>query len=168
MLKFAVMFAILCSSFAHAFSISEEILKCRSVIDTVNKLACYDNISLPHQTLVEMPLQISENNPIQIVKPLESQTNVNQNKQTFGQDHLLTNAQREHDTADYIIKHVELTLKHKLKFTFINGQVWLQKDNNKRARFEVGNKVIIKRGVMNAFHLKKEGSKRLIRVQRID
>ena len=48
-----------------------------------------------------------------------------------------------------------------------NGQVWLQKGGDKRAKFSDGDSIIITRGVMNSFQLKKIGTKRRIRVRRI-
>ena len=43
----------------------------------------------------------------------------------------------------------------------------MEKGGDKRAKFSAGDTVVIERGIMNTFQLKKVGTKRRVRVRRI-
>ena len=86
---------------------------------------------------------------------------------SFGQAHRYSKKEREFDELTSTIKSVSKTLQKEWKIELENGQVWLQKGGDKRAKFTEGDTVIIVRGIMNSFQLKKVGTKRRIRVSRI-
>ena len=69
--------------------------------------------------------------------------------------------------VSFTIKKASLSLRKKWRFTFDNGQQWEQKDSDKFAKFKSGDEVTIKRGLMNAFYLKKKDANRTIRVKRL-
>lgn len=67
----------------------------------------------------------------------------------------------------FTIKKVITNPYGQRKFIFENGQVWQQTDSIKKGKFKTGSGVIIKRGALNSFSLKKSGASRTLKVKRI-
>jgi len=165
--KFILIFVLFsCTAFAQT-NLKESLVLCKTQSDSLKRLTCYDNVvealSDNKAKLKEKPAKKAEianaNNP----KPIQPENQLAEKK--FGQEEKYRTD--EVDQVRFVIKSATLSLRKKWKFEFENGQRWEQKDSDKFAKFVAGDEVLIKRGVMNAFYLKKIGSKRNIRVKRI-
>lgn len=66
------------------------------------------------------------------------------------------------------VKQVEKLRSNKSRITLTNGQIWQQTDSLKYGVPKAGDKVILEKGLLNSFFIKVEGSKKRIRVKRVD
>ena len=168
---------------ASAADLSTQLLACSEQSDSLKRLVCFDAIASKvkagggdvksgQSTPVKTAAQTAPVNavavtptPAAVEKTHAAQTTRQSAEDIFGKESL-----KKLDVVDevrFVVKSASLSLRKKWRFTFENGQKWEQKDSDKFAKFEAGDEVIIKRGVMNAFYLKKPDANRTIRVKRV-
>ena len=155
---------VLISNITKADNLSIEIIQCAELQDNKQRLHCFDNY-------VAKSLTAKDQNKAKNVNPIKTTVVDTQTESelisSFGQAHRYSKKEREFDELTSTITSVSKTLQKEWKIELENGQVWLQKGGDKRAKFTEGDSVIIVRGIMNSFQLKKVGTKRRIRVSRI-
>ena len=144
--------------------------QCAAEKDSLNRLLCYDKLAkvLNHQQvdveLPDVPVATSKSpSTVSTARTLEPASTEDE----FGAKHLNKEKQEAVTQVSYVIKSIDKTIRGLYRFTFENGQKWEQQDNDVKTRFKVGETVIIKRGVFDAFYLKRPSSNRTIRVKRI-
>lgn len=168
------------------FSVSASTLKmeldrCAQISENVTRLACFDNltttVTLPTAVVSTKNSSISDtkssiagtkamvsNAPI---KPVVAPT-VNKDD-SFGAEHLIRkSASQEIKQVVFTVAKLTKGPHKKWRFTFKNGQIWKQTDNN-HFRIKVDDSVILKKGALGAIYMKKnsEASNRSIRVKRV-
>lgn len=148
------------SNITKADNLSIEIIQCAELKDKKQRLHCFDNYVASNLTETVG----GQNKTKELAIAAEPQSEL---ISSFGQAHRYSEKEREFDELTATIKSVSKTLQKEWKIELENGQVWLQKGGDKRAKFSEGDSVIIVRGIMNSFQLKKVGTKRRIRVSRI-
>lgn len=157
-------------------SLQAKLLSCQSETDSLKRLVCYDNVvktlssdlSAP-QAKTNAAVVSASANESTMPTPIEPQSmpktiQVNA-EDIFGREAKFKSNQI--DEVRFTIKSATLSHRKKWRFVFENGQKWEQKDTDRFGKFAAGQEVIIKRGVMNAFYLKKPNANRTIRVKRI-
>ena len=147
-----------------ANNLNIEIIQCTEIKDNKKRLQCFDNYVAKNLTAKEQN-KTKHLNPIKA--PAANTQTDSELISSFGQAHRYSEKEREFDELTAIIKTVSKTLRKEWKIELENGQIWLQKGGDKRAKFSEGDSIIIVRGIMNSFQLKKVGTKRRIRVNRI-
>lgn len=154
--------------------------QCAAEKDSLKRLMCYDNlakvVNYSQQAPVNLPaVPVASANTVQqvaeTVAPAVSKV-APSNKATtvedaFGAEAIAKNKKDKVEQVYYEIKELTKTLRGKWRFTFVNDQVWEQKDEDSNARFKVGETIIIKRGMFDSFYLKKPDANRTLRVKRI-
>jgi len=155
------------SKFVAAEYLTPDLLACANVKSEKQRLQCFDNYIVQNKTLPSDKISSKTHT----TTPVESVTPDAQSEEklitSFGQAHRYTNKEREFDEMESIVKSAKRNLHKKWKIELENGQIWIEKGGDKRAKFSQGDSVVIVRGVMNSFQLKKIGTKRRIRVRRI-
>jgi len=156
---------------------SHNLLNCINISDNQQRLACYDAIAKQQQAkkahtnkvnapvakpvlVVNQPKTPAPSLTTPTVKAL--QANKTPLIKSFGQK---AQPKKIVDSVEFTIKSAQLNARKKWYLTFDNGQVWRAAETG--LRLKVGNKVIIKHGVLGSYSLKKKGSHRTIRVKRI-
>lgn len=152
------------SNITKANNVNIEIIQCAEIKDNKKRLQCFDNYVTKSLTAKEQN-NTKHSNPIK--PPVADTQTESELVSSFGQAHRYSEKEREFDELTATIKTVSKTLRKEWKIELENGQIWLQKGGDKRAKFSEGDSIIIVRGVMNSFQLKKVGTKRRIRVNRI-
>ena len=138
------------SNITKANNVNIEIIQCAEIKDNKKRLQCFDNYVAKSLTAKEQN-NTKHSNPIKT--PVADTQTESELVSSFGQAHRYSEKEREFDELTATIKTVSKTL--------------LQKGGDKRAKFSEGDSIIIVRGIMNSFQLKKVGTKRRIRVNRI-
>ena len=150
----------LINNVATAANITPDLIQCAKVKSEKQRLQCFDDYVDMYTT------KIADNITI-VNEPIRSEI---QDKKklvsSFGQAHRYSNKEREFDEMTSVIKSVRKNLHKKWEIELDNGQVWIEKGGDRRAKFSEGDTIIITRGIMNSFKLKKVGTKRRIRVNR--
>jgi len=157
--------AVTLSCFAAA-SLTPDLIKCANFKNEKQRLQCFDDYVAKNSMLKQ---DIAAEKDVAIVAELitkEAQSKENL-VSSFGQAHRYSEKEREFDEMKSIIKSVKRNLHKKWKIELENGQVWIEKGGDKRAKFSEGDSIVIMRGIMNSFQLKKVGTKRRIRVHRV-
>lgn len=140
-----------------AQEISDELLKCDEIKDDVKRLNCFDMYIVKNKKNLEIKSNKQE----------LSKANIDNLTSSFGVAHKYTNEEREFSEITATITSVKRNKRNKWIITLDNDQIWHEKRGDKHAKFIVGDEVIIKRGMMNGFKLKKLGTKRVINVMRV-
>ncbi len=167
-----------------ATSTNESLFACTKITNNNERLACFDNIAktvsptavVPATKNVlsstPKPAMQAANSPAQSTPAVIPQENTAVNRiQTtqakadmFGQEHIQTSKGLPELTLT--IKSLKKNPYGKLKFTFENGQIWQQKDSA-TLKLKAGDTVIIKRGALSSFYLKKLDANRTVKVKRV-
>ncbi len=180
--------ACVLSTQSQASDLALSLKACATKADSLERLVCYDNItqSLDKKEAISNKISSAESaaKPVSVAvaakapimaseaKAKPPQLNSPTQPETFNAEDSF-GAEREYvrqeqkNQVTFVIKSVSKTLRGKYKFFFENGQLWEQKDTDKYGKFAAGETVIIKRGVLDAFYLKKPNTNRTIRVKRV-
>jgi hypothetical protein len=156
---------------AQANTLAQAVEKCRKLEDSLQRLVCYDRISMPTAKQgVNAPKGKSSPKPApKAADMLESAQlsphNSSADEADFGRE---GKAQRERqaDTMTVNIVNVSENVRGEKTITFDNASVWRQVDNS-NLRLKKGQKVIIERGLFGAFYLKVDGLNQTMKVKRI-
>jgi hypothetical protein len=151
---------------ASADTLSAELAQCAQVQDSLARLVCFDDLAISTK-----PSSVQEQTsiPTRVAKITPATVPAVSKEASFGAEHLkklvLTEDERQ---IVFIIEKLKKDQYGKWRFTFENGQQWKQADSNK-FRVKVGERVLLKKGVLNAVYLKKNiaNSNKKIRVKRI-
>ena len=170
-LSFAVIsvVSLLSTFFVHADTLKADFTQCITIKANTARLACFDNLSL---TLTTTPTTTTHHHIADVVtdKKITSVVTTVANKDdNFGAEHLKSKSNnKEVVQAIFTIKKFKKDAHGRLRFTFQNGQYWKQTDSN-YFKAKIGDSVILKKGVLGAFYLKKNSnnSNRSIRVKRL-
>jgi len=156
MKKLTLSLLVLLSANSFAQDINTQALKACSMIENdFKRLVCYDQI------IAGKSIDISN-----AKKPLKAeQKTVETKTEKFGLEHknISANADAEQVAT---VKKAKKSLHGELVVTLANGQVWRQLGTD-HFRVKADNEVIIMRGALNSFLMKKMGSNKTIRVKRI-
>lgn len=145
-----------------------QIATCAKISDSLQRLVCYDKVA---KRIADKPQDVAIK---PVTKPSAKTSEVKQTKaddssisatELFGNEGKVI--KKSVDEVIFTIKTAKQNLRKKWQFVFENGQKWEQRDSDKFAKYQAGEKVIIKRGLMNAFYLKKLDANRTIRVKRV-
>lgn len=173
---------------SHASELVSDLKTCATKSDSLERLVCYDQVakSLSSSTTVkaveEKVVTAPIKAPMQTAAPTKTAKTAPKNETTpkiapqttpefnaedsFGVERKYVQ-EKQTNQVRFVIKSVSKSLRGKYKFKFENGQMWEQKDTDKYGKFKAGETVIIKRGVLDAFYLKKPDANRTIRVKRV-
>ena len=155
------------SNFASAENLTTDLIKCTNLKNDKQRLQCFDDYVVKDTTLLEEKISPEIDSAI-VSKSVSTDTKSKENLiSSFGQAHRYSNKEREFDEMNAIVKSAERNLHKKWRIELENGQVWMEKGGDKRAKFSAGDTIVIARGIMNTFQLKKVGTKRRVRVRRI-
>jgi len=158
---------------AQTTSVEQQLQHCLTISQDPARLACYDRLS---RSLTTSSSSISPNKPSPSAQPAvatavaassDAATAALQaaaaDPANFGKT--VTVAELGPDAQYSLIKAI--TLKKKTTIELDNGQRWLMTDEVEFLP-AVGDRCIIKKGLMGAFYLQKDGSNKTYRVKRLD
>ncbi|WP_293646889.1 hypothetical protein [Thiolapillus sp.] len=119
---------------------------CRSISNDSERLACYDRYALALDKETAPPT-------------------TEEQKAAFGLPQK-SPAENLHDISSRISK-VETASRGKRILILENGQTWRQVGSSSQPRLAAGDTIVIEKGALGSFVLKKQGSNRSLRVKRI-
>jgi 5-hydroxyisourate hydrolase-like protein (transthyretin family) len=188
MTKWLILLLTGTAMFSHAANLQQQLILCSTISQTDARLQCFDAIasSLTKQSATaletsngqpETPLTaIIEHSaaPIQSIETVTTQANLPKSVvpasatqvDAFGASHLEQAATQELTEVEFVIASASQSKLGKWQVEFENGQIWQQKDSA-YAKFSVGDSVVIKKGMFNAFYLAKKDVNRKIAVKRL-
>ncbi|NJN50660.1 MAG: hypothetical protein HC809_01560 [Gammaproteobacteria bacterium] len=127
-------------AFADESTLERSLLACSDQQDDAERLSCFDRATAT----------------ITITRPPTER---------FGKEHFSDPNANPSITA--LVTNVTMDNRDKLKITLDNGQTWVQ-SGSERYRVSPGERIVIERGSMNSFFLRKAASTRKIRFYRAD
>lgn len=158
---------------SQAETLAQAVEKCRIVSNSLKRLVCYDQLAqrannLEDSDLAEFYAQrpVVHAPPGGPVQPQRVDPRTSEPQSDFGleaQKQRQKNEEVSEITA--VVGKVEKAPKGKLIITLDDGQVWRQTDGASY-RLKSGDTVIISRGTLGAFYLKKYDTNKRIRVKR--
>jgi hypothetical protein len=166
------------SNYVAAFELAPDIKKCAIIDNSAKRLQCFDEY-IQNYSPVKEEMTFSNNvkntgdtstkqeQPTPIVIVATKEQTEEKLISSFGQAHRYSEKEREFDEMSSVVKSAKRNLHKKWKIELQNGQVWIEKGGDKLAKFKEGDSIVVMRGIMNSFQLKKVGTKRRIRVRRI-
>lgn len=162
--------------FAQATSVEQQLQHCLTIGQDPARLACYDRLS---RSLTTGSSSISANKPSPSAQPAVATAVATSSASSdaataalqaaaadpanFGKT--VTVAELGPDVQHSLIKAI--SRKKKTTIELDNGQRWLMTDEVEFLPV-VGDRCIIKKGMMGAFYLQKDGSNKTYRVKRLD
>ncbi|TWX73710.1 hypothetical protein [Colwellia sp. C1TZA3] len=162
LIKIIILVAIVgvISNFVTAANLTPDLVQCANMKSEKQRLQCFDAYIDKNSTKIAGDITVVS----------EPKTTEIQDKEqlisSFGQAHRYSNKERKFDEMTSIVKSARKNLHKKWEIELENGQIWIEKGGDRRAKFSEGDAIIITRGIMNSFKLKKVGTKRRIRVNR--
>ena len=141
--------------------------KCRAIVDTAQRLACYDNLVPISKPAVPEPLRLTvpEVPKVQLIESGPTARVEKPSAALFGLE-----AQAQSTQTDRIDTSIEGRFdgwNAKTAIAFANGQVWQVSDGSSAVLALINPKVTIRRGFFGAFYLEVEGINRTARVRRV-
>ncbi len=174
-------------AFAGADSATDSLEACRNLADGADRLACYDRIPLqttkPATRAAPEPVATSarptkapDTPPVPRAAPATEASPADGNmvqrglgrlRSLFGRDEPAVEKPPELDSIEaQVVKFVELPRgNHSL--TLEDGQVWREIEVKRRARYRVGDAVVIARGALGSYNLSSERTGHRVKVRRI-
>lgn len=175
--SFIILLALLVTpGLSQAETLAQAVEKCRIVSNSLKRLVCYDKLAqrannLEDSDLVEFYAQrpIAQTPPGGQTRPGVPQRTPSQSsspESDFGLE-MQKQQQKNEDTSEItaVVGKVEKAPKGKLIITLEDGQVWRQTDGGDY-RLKSGDTIIISRGAIGSFYLKKYDANKRIRVKR--
>tara|TARA_R110000787_G_scaffold152335_4_gene266206 strand:+ start:234 stop:752 length:519 start_codon:yes stop_codon:yes gene_type:complete len=155
------------SQFVAAKNLTPDLIKCTNIKNDKQRLQCFDHYVVKNTALVQEKITPAA---VTAIEKKSATTAIESDKSlisSFGQAHRYSNKEREFDEMTSIVKSAKRNLHKKWKIELENGQIWIEKGGDKLAKFSAGDSIVIVRGIMNTFQLKKVGTKRRVRVRRM-
>mgnify|MGYP000008779414 CR=1 FL=1 len=147
-----------------AADVASELAVCAQTKDSLARLVCYDKLaerSAGNKAQLENKQKVKDVAPVAAKKALSKE-------ESFGGKHLKKKESSEVlKELEAKVKTLTKTLRGALKLTLENGQVWQQVDTNVAPKISAGDSIVVRRGALSSFYLKKADSNRTIRVKRI-
>ena len=134
-----------------------EINICSQISQDKARLTCFDALSPQKKAVVSAPVT-SEKVPL-----------TEQQLDDFGNDHVEKTKEelaKEINTITLTISKLTKTVRGQWKIIFENGQKWQQKDTA-ALTLSIGSRVILTKGAFGSVYLKKENTKKRIKVKRL-
>lgn len=187
MLKKIIIIAFsLWTTVVSAQTLTDVLQQCATINSDSKRLLCFDNavknilLTKPAEQVQSQTQPLAKEPEAQIAPSLAVKTpNTPPAEQVlaskplktlesnFGREHLKSKEVQEFDQVEFVVKSAKLSLRKKWRLIFENGQVWHATELATGIKFKAGDVVVIRRGVLNAFYIKKKGSKRSVRAKRI-
>jgi len=165
-------------------SLANSIQTCAKLTSDQKRLSCFDNIAAPLvaapikefvapitepivvQEVTEVDAVVVSSKPSQTTTPSQIST---QQEDEFAKEHLEKTAEQkaeEINSIELTIASLKKLIRGQWKISFDNGQKWQQKDSAS-IRLKIGDSVVLERGALGVFYLKKSGTKKRIQVKRL-
>ena len=155
------------SPFSAADVLPDQLTTCAAIVKNKDRLACFDDVVASAKLNVKVSgNELTRRNGSSAQPPIKKAVSTNALVSSFGLAHLYSEKERAFDELTSTVSSAKRNKRGKWILTLENGQVWFEKGGDKLAKFVEGDSVVIKRGIMNSFRLKKIGTKRVIRVAR--
>lgn len=161
------------ASVAQAETLSDAMQACSKVDNSLKRLVCYDKLvtrmkGMQDSDLPEF-LQSRPRAPVASQGPAEVYTRTpaqRTQEDTFGMENQIAQESKaELNEIVAAVQKVETYGRKRLQLTLDNGQVWRQSTGD-TIRVKLGDTVVISRGVLGAFYLRKQGKNKKILVKR--
>lgn len=154
LLSASTLLILLCSSpLLHAQStLASQLEQCRTEQNALKRLVCYDEINT--RTAGSPAPQAAE----------RARAVTNPPEDNFGKEHRQVAA----DPVDQLyatVSDISFSPRKELIITLDNGQIWRQSGSG-QFPLQTGERIYIKRGLLGAFYLGKDGSNRTLKVVR--
>lgn len=157
---------------AQAETVGEALAKCSETKNSLQRLVCYDRVEKQVNRLsgtqAGIPVAIPSNTPT-VASERRREAPVSQapapKDEQFGLEHKVK-TETLADTFAGTVTKITKTARGKLILTFDNGTVW-QQTIDTTLKVKEGETVLIERGVLGAFFLKKEGLNTRMKVKRV-
>lgn len=153
---------------ANAETLSDALKQCSKVDNSLKRLVCYDKLvqranGLQNSDLPELRQQ--QRTRVADTKAESVEQNLTK-EQAFGfEKDIQIQKEAEFDSIRAIALKIELNPYKRMTITLDNGQVWKEAEKG-YAKIKEGDEVIVERGMMGSFYIKKADSKRRSRVKR--
>lgn len=165
------LFVVNFSTVLQAETLSEAMQACSRVDNSLKRLVCFDRLAQRANGMqdMELPEFVERQRAIKSYSapnadyPVTPQPRVSDAESEFGMQ------KDQRDALSEIVatvRKIEKFGKDRLLITLDNGQVWRQSTGDTLQNLRVGEAVIISKGMMGAFYLKEQGSKKRILVKR--
>lgn len=174
--------ALSCQSLA-AKNLSDALLECATVDNSLRRLVCYDRLSSEVQLFEDVPVPSDIVNSRKRYSAPKSQSEQPHIERDSKDDFGLTGQQTQRKSEDfglpprkelketdkkkyYNVAKVSINNRKLMVITMTNGQVWKQKELE-RYKIKEGDVVYIERGALGSFWLSKDDVRKRIRIKRI-
>lgn len=154
---------------AQAESLADEMNKCSKVDNSLKRLVCYDKLNQRAQGYADSQLPSNLQAPARQYQPAE----VANNDASLGRQHQASPESNfgirapieDIDSLSASVAKVEKDRRGRMTITLDNGQEWKQTDDEYLG-LKPGDSVVIEKGMLGSFLLRKSGSSKPIRVSR--
>jgi len=158
---------------AERSGLNKSLHQCAKFVVDSQRLACFDRLIAPFETnTVKRSTEtvVATKTVKMAAKTLKKSPAVNsQAIDDFAKEHLDKTLEQEAEEINSItltISNIKKLLRGNLQITFQNGQQWQQKDST-RMRLKQGEEVVLVKGALGTFYLKKMATHKRIRVKRL-
>ncbi len=159
---------------AQAETLADAMEKCSQVSNSLKRLVCFDKLVQRSRGMqdVELPTMVQRSQtrpttaPATAPQPSLQAAPQQSRESTFGFEQQIDEERREEfNSIRALVAKVDENALKRMVITLDNGQVWRQMESGS-VRLKAGDEVIVERGLLGSFHLKRADSKRRIRVKR--
>lgn len=158
---------LLLSNTATAASLNSAIKQCAAETNSLKRLVCFDKVAASIDNFPSTTIASAKTKNVAQAKSQpapQAKSTASTSKGNFGIEAKKA-AESYEAQQDGVIAKIALNGRNEATITLTNGQVWQQTEMSK-VRLQVNDAVVIKRGVLNSFTLKKKGKKRKMKVKR--
>ncbi|MBO1254597.1 hypothetical protein J3L16_02720 [Alteromonas sp. 5E99-2] len=165
---------------SQAKTLSKAIEDCTDVDNSLKRLVCFDNVAKTlngySEKNQELPVVTVKAAPSSVATVKKENTKQAPQKRTKNDEVENFGKPKPSVTSSYIdgdaligkVSAVKKLGNKKVIVTLDDGQEWLQTSSEKVGQPKTGDTVVITNGALSSFFMKVEGSKRRIRVKRIN
>ncbi|RVU39929.1 hypothetical protein EOE67_08440 [Rheinheimera riviphila] len=169
----AVLILMMPAAFASSVDLKTQLQSCQQISDEEQRLSCFDQIvSQLDNPVQQQAVATTTVNPV--VTTTATKTPVIQPPQATPKQEIAAEfglkkprPDAEIEEISSVVKTVAQDLRKKLLITLENGQQWRQLDQE-YLNIQAGDRCVVKRGAIGSFLLGIEGTKKKIRVRRVE